>query len=129
MEWVRDDVLKKRFERLTDYFPPGASRSVRDRWKEVAISLHAEGRFRHEPDFNSANWREFIKLHEYRNGLVHGSSSRPDLGPDGGKSNPNPSKQTLDAIAAGWAVRTAAAVMVDLHTLTESTAPSWLVSP
>src|SRR5262245_61990872 len=40
LEWVRDEVVKRQFAALAEYFPPDDQRGVIDRWKEVPKLLH-----------------------------------------------------------------------------------------
>jgi hypothetical protein len=100
LEWVRRDVLKD-LRRLDDYFPPGDRRSVTDRWKEVPKQLHQDGLTRGHPDYGQRFWADFMRLVDYRHGLVHGRASRPDKDDLPEKAKPVPAPGDLDAMPQG----------------------------
>jgi hypothetical protein len=120
-EWVRDEVLKRDFSKLKDYFKPEERPSVLEKWKDIPKQLNV-------PDFN--NWGEFCKLVNYRNGLIHGIASRPWTCPQPTDiEKPVPSKAMLDALSPGWAVRVVVTLVECLHNTSGTPLPTWLVYP
>ena len=43
IEWLRDDVLNRKFDSFPRYFPPGDHRGIRPRWKGVIRKAHSDG--------------------------------------------------------------------------------------
>jgi len=126
LEWVRDDVLKRDFNQLEHYFPPGKQRPLADKWKEIPKQLYKDGHLGRTPNLGGANWQDFQTLISYRNGLVHARASRPETTGQSDGENPVPSKMTLDSLPAGWAVRVIVALVRDLHNAVGTPPPSWL---
>jgi len=121
-EWVRDEVLKRDFSKLKDYFKPEERPSVLEKWKDIPKQLNVT------PNFN--NWGEFCKLVNYRNGLVHGVASRPQTSPQPADiEKPVPSKTMLDALPAGWAIGVVVTLVERLHDAARTSPPTWLVHP
>jgi len=125
-EWVRDEVLNRDFKRLSTYFPQRDRRGIRERWKEVTGAVHDDGLIRGVPDLGSLNWSEFTSLVEYRDGLVHGKSSRPDTHALQEEEKPLPSKSDLDGLTPGWAVTVIDSLIRDLHMVSGTKPPSWV---
>src|SRR6266566_4699000 len=90
LEWVRDEVLKRKFDALTEYFPLDDDRGVTDRWKEVPKLLRENDLIQASPDYGRQFWQDFRKLVNYRNGLVHASASRPQADHTPSKGIPAP---------------------------------------
>ena len=124
---MRDDVLHRQFNLLEDYFPDSDRRGIRDRWKEVIKTLNSNGLIKAMPDFGKPYWTEFIKLVQFRDGLVHGKSSRPSSKSQGKEKEPQPSKSDLDKLEPGWATRTISRMIKELHAAVGSETPWWLV--
>ena len=78
VEWVRDEILKHDYASLNFYFPPGNYRSIEVKWKEVPKQLKEHGRISSAPNLAGSAWADFLDLIEFRNGLLHGRSSRPE---------------------------------------------------
>ena len=125
-EWVRDEVLKSDFRRVDKYFPQHDSRGIRQRWKETLKNLHRDSEIPAVPDFESERWKEFCKLVDYRNGLVHAGASRPDTELLSDKQKPVPSGNVLGQLEAGWALSVADGVVRDGHIAVGSDPPAWL---
>jgi hypothetical protein len=51
-EWVRDEVLEQDFAKLTQYFPSGQKKGVKDKWKDVLKQLKPHGVVPAIPDFS-----------------------------------------------------------------------------
>jgi len=128
-EWVRDEVLSRKFDELTQYFPYGDRRGILDRWKKVIKALQKDNRIRKAPDFGLSYWNDFRKLVEYRDGLVHGKPSRPETSSLRDEQKPVPSKTMLDQLPSGWAVRVVVGVIRRLHEAVGTSTPSWLAEP
>jgi len=127
-EWIRDEVLKRDFSKLSTYFKPGIKDNVLTKWKKVPKQLAQAKLIQAAPHFH--NWGEFCQLVNYRNGLVHGVASRPQTfrqPPDIEK--PVPSKATLDALSPGWAVGVVVTLVQHLHNAAGTHPPTWLVHP
>ena len=91
--------------------------------------LADDGRVSKDQDFSGKVWQEFVDLVQYRNGLVHGRSSRPASSGQPNKLKPIPSTDDLDQLASGWAVRIILALLLDLHHTAGTVPPMWLVEP
>jgi hypothetical protein len=126
LEWVRDSVLQRDFRSVENYFPPSDRRGILDKWKEVPKKLNREGLIPKAPDLGSATWVEFRRLVEFRNGLIHASSSRPETDNLPTASIPYPSKSDLDGLEAGWATRAVFHLIVELNTAAATRTPAWL---
>jgi hypothetical protein len=129
LEWVRDQVLKSEFEKLKTYFPPGTQRGVDEKWKTIPRKLQDDGLIPAVPDLGGPHGEQWLRLIDYRDGLVHASASRPatDSLPD--KERPIPSKSLLSEIERGWAVRVVVERIKRLHKATGTPYPSWLAEP
>jgi len=128
-EWVRDEALNRQFSDLPKYFPYDDRRGIRERWKEVLRAVHSDGLIKDLPEFGKSYWAEFRSLVDYRNGLLHGKSSRPHTDILEDDQGPLPSKDDLDEIEAGWAVQVIAQLIVELHVVAGTAKPDWLVEP
>jgi hypothetical protein len=129
VEWVRDSVLNHHFKELETYFRPGQNIGIEVKWKRVLKQLANDGRVSKAQDFGGKIWQEFRLLVRYRNGLVHGRSSRPASSGQPDELKPIPSPDDLDQLAPGWAVRIVLALLLDLHHSTGTVPPTWLVKP
>jgi hypothetical protein len=126
-EWVRDEVLKHDYRALETYFPPGTFRPITDKWKEVPKQLKAEGRIRDVPPLGGGTaWPDFGLLVEFRNGLLHARSSRPETAGLPEASLPRPSMQQLDDLASGWAVGVVRQLILELCSAAGTPPPEWL---
>lgn len=126
-EWARDAVLKGDHSRLTDYFPPDDRAPLADKWKDVPKRLKADGLIQGTPDLGGTLWRDFKEsLVEYRNGLLHARTSRPER--DGLPDNqlPKPSMRELDEMSPGWAVGVARRLIEELNTAAHTSPAEWL---
>ena len=128
-EWVRDDILKREYNRLEKYFPTDDRTGVRERWKEVIKSLHADDLLPALPSFGDPSWSDFRTLVTHRDGLVHAKASRPDAATLSKEQKPVPDMHTLDQLAPGWPVRTVVALVKNLHAAAGTLPPAWLVEP
>lgn len=130
-EWVRDVVLSGEFAKLNDYFPPGETRPVRDRVKDVLADLARDNELKQKPDWRQPEfrWSDFCLLVDFRNGLVHGAASRPDTAglPKGEK--PNPGSIELQEINPGWPTKVAHDLFSSLLKLYGRELPTWLIDP
>ena len=126
LEWVRDSVLNRDFEALDTYFHPSDKRPIVDKWKEIPKQLHRDGLIPSAPDLAGSVWAEFRRLVGFRNGLVHGRSSRPETDDLADESLPFPSKSQLDKLEQGWALRTAYQLIIGLNLAAGTAKPDWL---
>ena len=128
LEWVRDEVLKCDFVLLDTYFPPGARRSVTEKWKETTKALASNGLIQSAPSFEGKTWVNFRRLVEFRNGLIHARASRPQTAGLSEIQMPVPSMEELQALEPGWAVGVISALIRELHMATGTKEPDWLGS-
>ena len=130
LEWVRDEVLNRDFQKLNNYFPPGRWMTVTDKWKEIPKQLLHDGLIPRVPVLESPGyWGEWLELIEYRNGLIHARASRPETASLSDKEKPKPSKTSLDDMAAGWPTRVVVELIRRLHAAIGSTMPEWVEEP
>ena len=129
VEWVRDAVLGGEFRLLDGYFPLEDRRmGIGDRWKQVIKRLYEDSRISGKPEWGRQYWSEFVKLVNFRNGLLHGRASRPDT--EGLPENVRlePTVEQLAQRRPGWATETVANLIRELHMATGTAIPSWLTS-
>lgn len=125
-EFVRDSIPGIDFQRVSEFFPPGDRRGICDRWKEVVRQLLQGGFLSEPPPSGDKLDQDWDRLVEYRDGLVHARSSRPQTHPQPEAERPLPSKSTLDELEPGWAVRVVVTRAQRLHEASKTSAPSWL---
>lgn len=128
-EWTRDEVLNRNFDELDDYFPNKDNSGIKERWKGTIKLLKKNHRISESPDFGDSCWQDFYNLVDYRNGLVHGGSSRPETSSQGDAQKPVPSKTELDQLPPGWAVKIVIQLIRDLHEAVGTSTPQWLIEP
>lgn len=128
-ESVRDDVLHQDFTKLSTYFPQSDRTGIRVRWKKVIRAVHRDRLISEVPDFSTSSWSDFTSLVNYRDGLVHGKSSRPDTHALPQEERPLPSKSHLDELMAGWAVTVIGNLIRALHRASGTKPPSWVGDP
>jgi hypothetical protein len=142
VEWIRDEVFKGDFQRFHKYYmsdrekhkdrkkdgKPLFQRGVSEKFKEIPSDLHKSNLIAWPPDW-SKNFKEFRELVAYRDGLVHASSSRPESGgmPKGEK--PVATLGTLMRLPAAWAIRVVAELVKELHRVSGTNEPPWLILP
>ena len=103
-EWVRG-VLHGEFRLLNHYFPAnrdGRGIGIVERWKQVINHLHDDGTISAKPSFGEQYWEEFKDLVNFRNGLVHGRASRPDIEGLTEAEKPEPTQEQLKQKGSGW---------------------------
>jgi len=127
VEWVRDEVLNRDFERLDLFFPPGRKRGVTAKWEEVPKELAKAKLIPAKPDHSGKCWGDWLKLVDLRDGLVHARSSRPKK--KAGTEETFTPKADLDRLAAGWAVRVVVELVCNLHAAAGKPPPAWIKEP
>lgn len=125
-EWVRDEILRRDYQRLTHYFPIPDKDGIYERWRRVTRALREECLIRQLPDDSDAHGPAWNLLLRYRNGLTHASASRPDATGQSEKKRPTPSPQDLELLEPGWAMDVVAERIRRLHTAARSLPPDWL---
>ena len=128
LEWVRDEVLKRDFERLDTYFRPGERDPVTKKWKKTLKHLAFGGLIPSAPSFAGKTWANFCRLVEFRNGLIHARASRPQTAGLSEDQMPVPSMEELQALEPGWALGVITALIRELHLATGTREPDWLGS-
>jgi hypothetical protein len=125
-EWTRGLVGPREIER---YFPPRRKLGIREKWKQVLGELAAHKKVPGAPSFGGVDWSEFVKLVDYRDGLIHASASRPTSPSKPDATPPVPPVDLLQSMEPGWPVRVVATLMRNLHAAVGSATPRWLVNP
>ncbi len=133
-EWVLDEVLSltpARFEEINKYFEPNQTQFVRPRFQAVTQRLRDDRKLAKCPNFSTGNpvWVEFVRLVDFRNGLVHGRASRPRVVGQDEKKEAFPSKTDLDQLSPGWAVGVVVDMAAELHDSAGTDPPGWLKRP
>jgi hypothetical protein len=126
LKWVRDEVLKRDFERLDTYFRPGERDSVTKKWKKTLKHLAFDGLIPSAPSFAGKTWVNFCRVVEFRNGLIHARASRPQTAGLSEDQMPVPSMEDLQALKPGWAVEVITTLFRELHMATGMKEPDWL---
>ncbi len=127
VEWVRDEVLNRDFNRLNQFFPPGERRGVAEKWKEVPKALLGAALISAVPDLGKPYWQDWLDLVDLRNGLIHARASRPETNSQPAVEKPVPSKGDLDRLPSGWPVKVVVTLVRELHAALSTPAPAWLV--
>jgi hypothetical protein len=126
LEWVRDTVLARQYQRLGDYFTEKPKRGIRERWKRVIMDLHRDKHLSAIPSFQTTVWRDFLRLVDYRDGLVHAKASLPDTSGKISLPEPVPGPSELHKLPPGWARGVVEKLIRDLHESTGTEPPAWL---
>lgn len=122
VEWVRDEILQRNFQKFFELFPAPVKLSAKDKWREIPKKLVNDGQLKGKPNLQSIFWTNWITLVDYRDGLIHAVSSRPC----GTSSTPLPSVDKLAALKPGWAVNVAIELIATFHTASDTEVPDWL---
>lgn len=134
-EWTRDllQTTPGHYSRIDAYFPPkpvkGWNRSVTDQWKEVPKELHAVNILANKLDLSGAHGDDWLRLVDYRNGLIHALASRPQEYGPGPPIRPLVTADDLHAMAPGWATSVVEERVLRLHQAEGTAPPPWLTSP
>jgi hypothetical protein len=120
-EWVLGDVLGRDLTKLPTYFPENRRRGIYDKWKDIPKQLKGEGLIAAVPDASDAHGRDWRRLTEYRDGLIHAVASKPQ----GGGFMPKPTKTELDQLAPGWAFGVVVEHVRRLNTAAGTKLPAW----
>jgi len=91
--------------------------------------LHCDDRIQGVLDFRAEPWKRFLRLLRKRNGLVHARASRPEASGRPEKEKPSPTMRELTAMEAGCPTRVVVELVEQLHRVTGTDAPAWLVKP
>lgn len=129
VEWVRDEVLVRGFQKFNHYFPSDRKRGVCKKWKEIPKQLYCDGLIPKEPNYDATYWDEFTVLVKYRNGLIHAAVSRPvniTIPPRGKSSSGG---DIFHYVPQGRATRVVVELVKRLHEAVGTPTPAWLVVP
>jgi hypothetical protein len=130
VEWVRDAVLRPRFRQLAVYFPPRRWIGIAQRWKTVTKQLFDDKLIPAYPNYgHSEAWQNFANLVEYREGLVHGRTGRPQNDRTPVEARPKPTVDELIRLAPGDPTRVVIRLIRELHSTVGTAAPTWLTDP
>lgn len=125
VEWVRDGFLKD-YKELENFIPSGDRRGVSEKWKEVTQKLVDENLLKGCPDLGTKFWCDWMKLVDYRNGLIHARLSRPMTGYISEKLKPEPNTNALDEMTPGWPISVAVAMIKEFHKAASMPLPTWM---
>ena len=100
-EWTRDVVLKKEYRRIDEFFPPGSTSPIKDKWKRIPKDAAARGLISNAPNLSGTSWADFDRLVTFRNGLLHAFISRPETSGLLPQSLPTPSLEELQNLPHG----------------------------
>jgi len=126
VEWMRDEVLKRDFQRFTEYFPLLRESGIRDKWKVIPEKLREDKLISGVLNTNKKYWQEWIRLVKYRNGLVHAGASWPERATSPVTEKPVPPLSKLAQLEPGWAVKITAQLVEELHKAAKVPVPNWL---
>jgi hypothetical protein len=126
VEWVRDEVLKKDYQHFSTYFPPGIKVNALDKFKEIPKKLCEDKLILRRPDWGKSYWEDYKKLVDYRDGLVHASSSRPESGSMSQDERPLPPASLLAQLQPAWAIGVVIELVKELHRVLGTPLPAWL---
>lgn len=127
LEWVRDQILKHDYPSLDRYFPPGNNRPIAEKWKEVPKQLKGHGLIHSVPNLGGGSaWGDFLRLIEFRNGLLHARASRPETPGLSASSLPVPSMDQLRSLSPGWACGVVRRLIQELNTAAGTNLPDWI---
>lgn len=123
VEWVRDEVLERNFQRFFELFPASLKLSAKDEWRRIPKQLVEDGLLKGTPKLESTFWNNWCTLVDYRDRLIHAVSSRPS-----GSTVPAlpPSVDTLEALKPGWAVNIVIELISAFHAAAETEVPDWV---
>ncbi len=128
-EWVIVDVLQRDFIQSRKYLPSRDRRGVTDRWKQIPKQLLEDGFIPAKPDLGDPHGMEWLRLVDYRDGLVHANASRPETAGLTAEWMPRPTKSELDTIEPGWALNVVLERVRRLHQAVGTQPPPWLRDP
>jgi hypothetical protein len=130
IEWVRDDVLKRDYQRFRNYFRAKDKLTAVTKWKEIPKRLYDDKLIPRQLDLEGKPfWDKWLILVSYRNGLVHAGSSRPDSTSLPEEERPLPPLDVLANLTPGWAIKTAVQLVKVLHETMATALPSWMTLP
>jgi hypothetical protein len=95
----------------------------------VTKQLHADGKIAAVPSWEGHEWRDFVELVHYRDGLVHARSSRPETAGLSKGELPFPTVAQLASCMPGWATTTLVRLIEHVHQAISTAAPTWLELP
>lgn len=131
-EWLRDDILKKDFNKLSTYYNLFYTiHSPIEKWKKIPKKLYNDGLIQSIPKIKDIKqeWNEFIKVVKYRNGLSHGASSIPKNLSLLSDVSPTPPIGKLHKMKPGWAIKTMSELIEQFHKAANMPIPEWLHIP
>jgi hypothetical protein len=133
LEWARDEPLGRKYDELAEYLPTTRQQRrqgiITKRWEIVTTRLHQDGHIPARPKYSGAAWDDFVRLVQFRNGLVHGRTGRPQTTDTLTDARPSPTVDDLTKMAPGWPTCVLVALVRELHAGAGTKPPAWLVDP
>ena len=126
VEWVRDDILKKDFNKFNLYLPINKKLSAVDKWKEIPKQLCKDKLLQETPKLKATFWVNWAKLIDYRDEFIHAVTSCPEnleLLQEMSKIH------EMSKIKSGWAINVAIELVKQFHKAANMPMPEWLHIP
>lgn len=128
-EWVAT-VVQREYPGARKAVEQYWTESVTKKWKKVPKILSKDGMLRQRPDLGGPRGKEWKRLVNCRNGLVHAKASlaySPDMDPKD-PERPVPTYQDLEELEPGWALGLVVERIRRLHEAAGTSPPEWLSS-
>ena len=121
-EWTR---LIVGVESILNYFPLNDRRGHIPKWKNTLKKLYENGKIAFEP---ALAYDELEILVKYRNGFIHAHASRPMSNVLAEQYKPSPSRQEIERLTPGWALKIVVNLIRALHKALRTTEESYITS-
>ena len=125
VEWVRDDILKKDFNKFNLYFPINKRMSAVDKWKETPKQLCKDKLLRETPILEATFWVNWTKLIDYRDEFIHAVTSCPENLELLHKKESSKIHE-MSKIKSGWATNVVIELVKQFHKAANMPTPEWL---
>ena len=125
-EFIRDKILGPDYSKIDTYFPPGDKKGVKEKWKNIPKELLSDGYISKLPDLNTRYWADWLEIVEFRNGLIHARSSRPDSTSIPDRSRPIPKSKALSDMAPRRPLSDTIRMITKFHDALGIDLPDWL---
>lgn len=128
VEWVRDDILKKDFDKFIFYFPINKKMSAKDKWKEIPKQLCKDKLLIETPNIRLTFWQDWIELIDYRDDFIHAVTSCPENLESLHKKELTKIHE-ISKIKSGWATHVVIELVEEFHKAANMQIPEWLHIP
>ena len=128
VEWVRDDILKKDFNKFNHYLPINKRLSALDKWKEIPKQLCKDNLLRETPNLKATFWVNWAKLIAYRDEFIHAVTSCPE-NLELLREKEMSKIHEMSKIKSGWATKVVVELVKQFHKAANMPMPEWLHIP